>query len=295
MKAASACAVIICTVLLICLPVDAFSAGQISISAAVSRGAIPFEGTDTLTVALVWQGEPFQYMIDSFPMPAIEKMKVLGSSSAVSTSPSSGGGEETHRVFTYVLSPVDYGVGVVAPLNLTAKNRVTGEMTELKTGRITVEIAKPLPPAKKKTVNLIIILGAIAVVIVMAAIAGFLIMRGKRQTAALSPAPQLQYIDALDAIKKETISDRKLFYSRLYRLLLQYVERERGLAVTGKTGEEVIGIVSAMEPEDERKLFAVWLHKALEEKYLPDMPSSGEVENSYNSIRQFFENKAKLK
>ena len=82
-------------------------------------------------------------------------------------------------------------------------------------------------------------------------------------------------------------------YSRLYRLLLQYLEKERGLAVSGKTGEEVLSIVSGMSSNEERLAFSQWLQKALEEKYLPDMPSSGEVENSYNSVRRFFESKVR--
>jgi hypothetical protein len=287
MKAVSLSAVIGLTVVFLCLTVDAFSAGQISVSAVVSRGSIPFEGIDTLTVSLNWVGEPFQYVIDSFPMPAMEKFKILGSSSATSTVPTAGG-EETHRTFIYVLSPVDYGTGVIAPLNLTAKNRTTGEMTELNTGRITIEIAKPLPVSKNKIPSFVIILGAISAVIIMAAIAGFLVLRSKKRPAEVA-APQLRYIDALDAIKKETISDRKLFYSRLYRLLLQFIEKERGLAVSGKTGEEVIGIVASLSSENERSSFTAWLQKALEEKYLPDMPSSGEVENSYNAVRKFFE------
>ncbi|MDD4050469.1 MAG: hypothetical protein PHR28_01040, partial [candidate division Zixibacteria bacterium] len=56
-------------------------ATDISLAAEISRASIAFEEKDTLVVSLTWDGNPFQYQIDDFPIPAMEKFKILGSSS----------------------------------------------------------------------------------------------------------------------------------------------------------------------------------------------------------------------
>ena len=111
------------------------------------------------------------------------------------------------------------------------------------------------------------------------------------------PEPQedRSYLDSLADIKKETVADRKLFYSRVYRLLLSYLEKERGLDVSGKTGEEVIEIVGGLEDDSEKAGMVRWLNEARKVKYQPNTPSPGDVENSYNALCVFFENKAKKK
>jgi len=266
------------------------AAGEISISAEISSASIAFEAKDTLTVRLTWEGEPFLYQVDDFPMPALEKMEILGSSSSVASSADStlAAGEITTRTFRYILQPNDFGTGVVSPLNLTAKNRVSGEAHELKTGRLTVEIAKPVPKADPQSGHstLFIIL---AVVVVAVGTAAFIIIRRKPR-AEEAPA-DLSYLESLKEIKKETISDKKLFYSRLYRLLLAYLEKERGLEVSGKTGAEVGRIIESLEDGPEKANLTLWINLAQKVKYRPEEPSAGDVENTYNAVYQFFENK----
>ncbi len=266
------------------------AAGEISISAEVSAASIAFEAKDTLTVNLVWEGEPFQYQIDDFPMPTLEKMEILGSSSSVATSidSSAEAGEITTRTFRYILQPTDYGTGVISPLNLTAKDRVSGEAHELQTGQLTVEIARPVPQPEPTSGNTTLYIIAVVLVFIGGAIA-FLVLR-KRRPVEEKPA-DLSYLETLKEIKKETVADRKLFYSRLYRLLLSYLEKERGLEVSGKTGEEVIRAVDGLEDDAERASLMQWINLAQKVKYRPEAPSAGDVENSYNAVYQFFENK----
>jgi len=99
------------------------------------------------------------------------------------------------------------------------------------------------------------------------------------------------YVKSLEEIKKETISDGKLFYSRLYRLLLQYLEKERTLGISGKTGEEILTAVMEIGDEEEKILLMSWLRRALEAKFRPDMPAPAEIEDIYNAVRKFLENK----
>lgn len=272
------------------LAAPALAADGISISAEISSASIAFEAKDTLTVSLSWEGEPFLYQIDDFPMPVLEKLEILGSSSSVSSSVDSTieAGEITTRTFRYILQPTDFGTGVVSPLSLTAKNRVTGEAHDLKTGRLTIEIAKPVPQidAESGSATLYIIL---AVVIVVGGAVAFMFARRKSPVEEI-PA-DLGYLESLREIKKETVADKKLFFSRLYRLIMAYLEKELGLEVSGKTGDEVAHILESLEDGPEKANLTLWINQAQKVKYRPDEPLAGEVENTYNAVYQFFESK----
>jgi hypothetical protein len=267
-------------------------AGEIGISAEISKASIAFEDKDTLIVKLVWEGEPFLYQMDDFPMPTLEKMEILGSSSSVSTTIDSTieAGEITIRSFRYILQPIDYGTGVISPINLTAKNRVTGEAQDLQTGRLTIEISKPVPRPEPSSGNAAIYILIALVVVFGGGTAVYLVILKRRRQAEDVPA-DLSYVESLKEIKKESVADKKLFYSRLYRLLLNYLEKERGLAVSGKTGEEIIRIVGEIDDDAERANLMQWINRAQKVKYQPEAPSAGEVENSYNAVFRFFENK----
>jgi len=267
----------------------------ISIATEISQAAIPFEGKDTLTVSLTWAGEPFLYQIDDFPMPALEKMQIMGSSTSVSSAGDSTAesGTTTTRTYRYILQPTDYGTGVIEPLNITAKNRMSDESHELKTGRLTVEIAKPLPAEAASKNNIGILILAIALVMIFGAGAAIYIRIRRKQRESLNVVVDGHYCEALEAIKKEAVADRKLFYSRVYRLILNFLEKERSLDISGKTGEEVVTTVQGIEDETERQQITIWLRQAQKIKYQPESPSPGDVENSFDEIHKFFENKQK--
>jgi hypothetical protein len=285
-------AIPILAILFVALAAVPVSAGDISISAEISNASIAFEDRDTLTVKLVWEGEPFLYVIDDFPMPGLEKMQILGSASSVSTEIDSTvqSWEVTTRTFAYYLEPTDFGTGVVLPLNISAKNRVTEEVHDLQTGQLTVEIAKPVPQAKKEESGSGLFWFIILGIIILWAVGIYIHNRKKKAGVSVQPVDRT-YIEALEEIKKETVADRKLFYSRLYRLLLQFLEKERGLDVSGKTGEEVIEVANSIGNEGERLKIIGWLNQMQKEKYRPDQPSAGDVENSFVAFRSFFEDK----
>lgn len=267
------------------------AAGEIGISAEITSASIAFEDKDTLIVSLTWQGEPFLYQVDQFPMPTLEKLEILGSSSSVSTAADSTveAGEITTRIFRYILKPTDFGTGVIDPLDITAKNRITEEMRELKTGRLTVEIAKPVPRPEIESDNIGLYI-LLAVVVVVGGVLAFVLVGRRRHRPEETPADR-RYLGMLEEIKKETVADRKLFYSRLYRLLLAFLEKERGLDVSGKTGDEVIETVGGLEDDAEKASIIRWLTQAQTIKYRPDVPSAGDVENSYTAVYRFLESK----
>ena len=263
---------------------------EIGISAEVPEASIDFEAKDTLIVKLSWKGEPFLYQIDDFPMPQLDKLQILGSSSSVSSKTDSlnPADEYTTRTLTYVLEPLDYGTGVIQSLTITATNKITKESHQLQTGRLTVEIAKPAPKVDKASISdlTIIILAVIGVGVVVVIV--IVVMRRKKPIEASTDTLQY-YLGALEAVKKESVADRKLFFSRLYRLLIQYLEKEQGLALSGKTGEEVIAQVHQIENAEIKATIISWLERLQKEKYRPDTPAAGEVEDMYKTVCAFFE------
>ncbi|MCK5127463.1 MAG: DUF4381 family protein [candidate division Zixibacteria bacterium] len=262
---------------------------NIGISAEVTSAEMAFEAKDTLVITLAWTGEPYLYSIDDFPIPALEKFQILGSSSMVSSQKDSSvtGGVVATRKFTYVLEPTDYGIGHIKPLSLSATNKVTGESFPLQTGQISISIAKPIPPKEKSSLKWIIVIITIAGHAIGLIVWLFIRKRKRRNTPAENP--RRQYLDALEAVKKETVADRKRFFSRLYRVLIQYLENEQGLELSGKTGQEVIVVLQSIQDDHIKASFMAWLERLQQEKYRPDMPGVGEVEDMYKTVYTFFE------
>ncbi|MCP4566034.1 MAG: hypothetical protein GY841_00480 [FCB group bacterium] len=274
----------------------AAEAGEISISAEVSLARIPFSGRDTLTVRLIWEGESSAYQIEDFPMPVLEKLKILGSSTSVSSAKDSSvaSGERTTRTYSYILEPIDFGIGIVQPMTLIAKNRSTQVEHILHTGRLTVEIAKPIATRDKSgnSFGFFVILGGAIVVL---SVTGFVLIRRKKgsRLADNEKLDENRYQDRLLEIKKETVADGKRFYSRVFRLLLQYLEKECRLEISGKTGEQVLEIVGGMVAEEDRVHIMHFLNEALEVKYRPQEPTPGDIADTYNALHGFFERKLK--
>ena len=277
------------------LPVTA-AAGEISISAELSQARISFDKRDTLTIMLVWEGEPSAFEIAEFPMPILEKLKILGSSTSVSTGrdSSAAGGERTTRTYRYILEPTDFGTGVIQPLTVTAQNRVTQAEHLLHTGRMSVEIDKPKAKIKKSDGGggFYVILGGVLVVL---SIMGLVFYKRRKRTnnATDGETTGNLYQDKLLEIKKESVGDGKRFYSRTYRLLLQYLEKECQLEVSGKTGREVLEVIKNVESDEERVHLQHFLNEALEVKFRPQEPGPGDVADSYNALLAFFESRVK--
>lgn len=266
------------------------AAGDLQLSSEISRTAIAFEDKNTLIVRLTWAGEPFLYTLDDFPLPTLEKLEILGSSTSVSSNVDSTveAGEITTRTFRYILQPVDYGTGVINPLNVKAKNRLTEEVVELQTGRLTMEIAAPVARPKDKESSNVVLFIVIAAVLVIGGGGAYVFLRKKGRPSDEIPEDRI-YVDKLDSIKKETVADSKLFYSRIYRLLLLYLENEKGLNLSGKTGDEVLEAVNELGDDAERASLIKWLTTAQKVKYQPAAPSAGDVDGMYTTLAQFFE------
>lgn len=285
--------IVFSAILIVLFSVSAYSA-NIGISAEISSGAIAFEQKDTLIVRLTWEGEPSLYQIDNFPMPELEKFQILGSSSTVLATPgdSISSQELTTRKFVYILEPTDYGTGIIHALSLNATNTITSEVQALQTSQLMVEIAKPVPKEEIEESDYTVLLIVIAVVLIIAIviITRINIKRAKQRDAEAKVEDRF-YINSLEEIKRDTVADKKLFYSRTYRLLINYLEKELSLEVSSKTGEEIIANAQQLDDSEGKTSLIAWLELMQKEKYSPVSPSPGEVEELYQKIYRFFENK----
>jgi hypothetical protein len=281
------------TILLVLFSVSAYS-GNIGISAEISNGTLAFEQKDTLIVRLTWEGKPSLYQIDNFPMPELDKFQILGSSSTVLATPgdSLSNQELTTRKFVYILEPTDYGTGIIHALSLNATNTVTGEVQPLQTSQLMVEIAKPVPKEELEESDFTVLLIIIASVLIIGiAVITYINIKRSKERDATARVEDRFYIDSMEEIKRDTVADKKLFYSRTYRLLINYLEKELNLEVSSKTGEEIIANAQELDDSEDKTSLIAWLELIQKEKYSPVSPSPGEIEELYQKIYRFFENK----
>lgn len=279
---------------LLCLAIVDVAAADgtdLGLSAEISSATMPFEGRDTLVLSLSWQGEPFKYVLADLPIPSLENLQVLGSSSTVASSVDSTTGQEvTTRKYSYVLGATDFGTGVIDPMDVTVKNRLTGEDHKLSTGRLTIEIAKPVPLEDKGGISGVMYFAIPLVIFLIGALIFFLV-QARRKAAAPVKEEAGQYPEQLEEIRRETIADAKLFYARIYRLLVKYVEQRHGLTLSGSTGEQVIAQISELDSEPDRERIAGWLKLALEKKFNPTAAHDTQAEDTYRQVKIFFEQK----
>jgi hypothetical protein len=282
---------LLCLVPFIMMTVPTALAQELSLSAEVSSASMPFEGKDTLRLRLSWAGEPYKYVLTDLPMPSLEKLEILGSSSTVASSYDSAASQETSiREYAYILGATDFGTAVIEPLELTLKNRLTGEDHVLSTGRLTVEVAEPKPREKQSNIGSVLLIAALLVVFIVGIVV-FMLIRTKRKHQIPEIRTGVQYADSLEEIKRDTVSDAKLFYARVYRLLIKYVEETYRLQFAGLTGEEIIGKIAALEEEPEREKIAAWLRLSLEKKFNPAAGYDAQAEDMYRELKSFFDKK----
>ncbi len=276
------------------LSISGVEAKNIELSAEVSSVAIAFENTDTLTVRLSWQGEPYLYELDAYPTPTLQKLEAAGSATSISSGRNDDGDEITTRIYTYYLKPIDYGTGVIEPIVITAQNRETGESHTLETGRITVEIDKPIPkPTRTRPQDIII--GILLAVVVLGCGGLIWAVSGPRRREDTEKDTQRPLINELEQIRRETVSEGKQFYSRLYRLLIRYLETEHSLHLAGKTGQEVLEAIAELDDSEEKVKLTSWIEKCQDVKFQPISPTSEQIESTYIAVISFFEQKATQK
>ncbi len=264
------------------------SGDELSLSAGLDKTDIPFESTVNLNMEIRWQGGIERYAFEIFPLPSAQNLSVLGSTSAVS-SRTEAGQEITTRSFKYTFRPTKAGIGIIEPIVLNYVSMPDSTPGQLTSQRFQVIIAEPIPPPVKSN-SWKYLIGTILLIAVMAA-AVFFVLRRKRNRVPAAPVktPEESFLEELAEVKKESQGDRKVFFTRLYKLLNVYMERKYGLVTAGKATSAVLNEMERIEfPAGGRERISEWLALADKEKYAPIEGAPGDIIRLIAELENFF-------
>ncbi len=269
---------------------------EISFSANLSKSDIKFEETTDLDITVKWWGDKSRYIFEAFPLPETQNLMVKGTSTAISSG-TENGKQYISRTYKYTLQPTDAGVGAIEPITLKYIEMPDSIPGELTTQRFQVLIAAPkiVPQKDESDTSLIFILGGIILLGVVVVIVIF-IRAGNKKPKEIKKTPEETFLEELAEIKKETGTERKLLYSRLYKLLVGYIAEKYGIGTTGRTTRDIADDLekSDMEPERKEKL-GTWLILADKEKYAPHAGKPGDTIRLTTEMEKYFQDLNKSK
>jgi hypothetical protein len=262
-------------------------AEEISLSASVDKTDIAFEDSLNLTVVLKWQGDIRNYSFEVLPLPKTENLKVVGTSSTIAS------GEEddtevTSRTFKYWLKPTLSGTGVIEPLVLkyiSWPDSIPGELT---TQEFNVLIANPIPKPEKSSNTAIYIIVLIVLILIAAVVISIIFLKKRPEKEPEKSADEAA-LDVLLSIKDGAQGDRKTFFTKLYKLLCDYIEKKYQLSTAGKTAA---AISDEMEKLDisitQKEKLSGWLVQAETEKFAPLAGTPGDIIRLITELENYF-------
>lgn len=260
----------------------------ISLSARLDKTEIPFDGTVELSLEIKWQGGIGNYLFELLPLPTTQNLKVLGSATAVSSATESGQ-EITTRSFRYTLEPTKAGVGVIEPIVLKYVTMPDSIPSQLSSQRFQIMIASPVAKPVKSNIGKYIWF-VIPAVVAIALILYWVIRRRRNAVPKELPkSPEQIALDELTIIRKDLQFDRKAFFTRLYKLIIMYLENRYQLESAGKSAEAIIAELERfdMSVGDKEKITG-WLIAADKEKYAPIGGSPGDILRLSTELESFF-------
>ncbi len=269
---------------LVCQPL-VVSADEISLSSTLDKTDIAYEDSVSLTVELKWQGDLRNYSFELLPLPETSNLKIIGTSSSIS-SREEDRTEVTVRTFKYNLKPTLAGVGTIQPIDIkyiSWPDSIPGFLT---TQSFQVIIAEPIPPPEPISKTPIFI--AVGAVIIVGIVLFVIFGRKKKETIVVKNVEEY-FLDELAIIKKESQSDRKIFFTRLYKALAEYIERKFAIKVSGLSSAAMLSKLEKVElfPELKEPL-SNWIRQAETEKYAPVGGTPGDIIRLITELENFF-------
>lgn len=265
---------------------------DLSLSARLDKTDIKFEETVDLTIEVKWTGDLLDYNFKIFSLPQADRLKVLGTTSKIS-SDIENGAEVTTRTYKYTFKPTEAGTGVIYPITLNYIAMPDSIPGELSTQEFAVSIAAPVavkpheggPTIWVFVIALIFLMGGAALLVII------LRRRAKPAVPELTPSDHL--LAELENIKKESSGDRQAFFTRLYKALLHFLEKQYRFDLLGLTPDGVVSRLNELDiPEDEKGQLIKWLKMSEKEKFAPGTGSPGETLRLATEIENYVKNKA---
>jgi len=263
------------------------AADEISLSSSLDKSDIAFEDSITLKVEIEWPGDLRNYTFELLPLPETSNLKVIGTSSTIA-SQEKNRTEVTVRTFKYNFRPTLAGVGKIEPIDvkyISWPDSIPGFLT---TQAYQILIAEPLPPPEPFSLKplIIIIVGAVIIIGVVL----FILLGRKKKEVVVVRSAEEEFIDGLAIIKKESQGDRKVFFTRLYKVLVEYIERKYSIKVAGLSSAVMLGQLETKNlfPELKEPLTA-WVKQAETEKYAPVGGTPGDIIRLISELEDFFQ------
>jgi hypothetical protein len=268
------------------LSASSVSGKEISLSAGINKTDVAFEDTVGLTVEIKWQGGIQDYLFEILPLPETQNLKIVGTSSAISSGEEEGA-EVTTRKFKYTLKPTASGVGMIEPIVLKYISWPDSVPGELSTQSFKVLIARPLPPPDESGSSFVIPVIIAAILIIAVAV----LARFRKRSIKPEPEKTLEqiFLEELSRARNESSVSRKDFFTRLYKSLTDYIGSKYRIDVAGKTVGVILEELDSSEiPDDRKEKISAWLTLAEKEKFAPGGGLPGDIPRLYTEMDNFF-------
>lgn len=265
-------------------------ADEISLSATLDKNEIAFEGKINLSLEVKWEGDITDYSFGVMPLPETRNLQVAGTRSTIS-SVDEDGREMTVRAFDYTFKPTQAGTGIIYPIifdYISWPDSIPGELTSQ---QFEVAIAPPLPPPEESDSSLLstVVIVVLATIVVVILVYVFIRLRKARVTGEPALSVERQFLDELSVIKKESQIDRKVFFTRLYKLLTDYMERKYDLHLSGRMAQNILADLDRLDISgDAKDKIGGWLKQADKEKFAPSAGTPGDIIRLISEMEDYF-------
>jgi len=252
-----------------------------------------------LSVQAGWDGEQDRFKITPITPPECQNFEILGTSSVNETKMVEGETKST-KTFEFILKTTQTGAGRVGSVLFSYVDNVTGDSSSLSTQPISVTIN---PPIEKKAPNYKIIL-----IIAIALIFIYVIYSAKRKTKRIEIYDQikeevkipekileektLENLSLLSLLISEGKADE--FSSKVYKLIINYLEEKYHIFTTGKTTNDIIDSLSPLNlPEEHITLLKDIMSTCDLVKFAKDMVEKERCEELLTKVKKFLEQNIK--
>ena len=278
---------IIVFLILIIVPSISYTEG-IEISQSLSQTEIAFEDSVTFEIQLQWEGPQSIYLFPRPLSPYIDRMKVRGFSSKISSNMIDGK-EITQKRYTYTLIPTSAGLGLIDSVSVPYRYYLDSIPAILISEPMSVTIAYPRPKEKKDD-SFPYWMVIVGLIVLGGGIGSYFMFIKKSKSKEIILNPKDKFLEDLTELKNSSGNDLKQFQTGLYKILTNFIISEYNIDVSVVDMNEFIskmtdaGMILA-HAEQMKK----WLEQAEKDKYSPMSAAPGETIRLESAVRSYFE------
>ncbi len=265
----------------------------ISISQSLDKSNIAFEDSAIFEITVSWQGAQRDYIFNKALVPYIDRLKVRGFSSSISSTNVTGllekEGELTTKKFRYVLIPTSSGEGIIDAVEIEYLKMPDSVSNVLITEPMTIMIAEKIPEIIEETnsrTKYLIIIG----LILTASLAALYIRKKIAREKPVKQSPKDSFLKSLMELKNLSGSDMKKFQSGLYELFCSFIKASFQLDLREISESEIETKIreTRLNSEEQYKI-SNWIIMAQKDKFRPVDSSPGDVIRLESEVRIIFE------